>query len=267
MCTICVLSTKGGVGKSVNSLQVASTFFLSKNEPVELLEFDDENQDSANYSQSLIPTKQIKVGDGSLLDNIMFDHFGDKTKNQVADIGGNKTTSMFIQAMQNTRIYLNFDLFIIPVASGSSQEILNARRTTDLILPFGKPILYALSRSRCDVADKDGISFQYADFFTEFPNAPYYVLKDSHSIDLSRKLSKTVWELAFDDKPLQALQDKLVAALDSGNPQLQKSIHGFIKIYNQSKDFVETSLKPAFAMIEQLTQPQKPKEQKGAKNA
>jgi len=82
---------------------------------------------------------------------------------------------------------------------------------------------------------------------------------------LSRKLKKSVWELAHDDKPLQSLQDKLVAALEEGNPKMQKLLHGFIKVYRNSKEFVETSLKPAFSVIEQLTQPQKPKE-KGSKN-
>lgn len=263
---IAVLNTKGGSGKSTNSFQVACSFFANKGEKVELIEIDDENADSANFTDSIITSKRLTLGDGSKIENQLFDTFGDKSVNQVADIGGNKTTTAVIAAMTETRIYLNFDLFIVPIAGGY-QDLENAKKTAALIAGWGKPIVYALSRARCDVNDTDGITFQYGDFFNMFDQTPpYYVLRDSHAIDLSRKLKKSVWELAHDDKPLQSLQDKLVAALEEGNPKMQKLLHGFIKVYKGSKDFVETSLKPAFAMIEQLTQPQKPKEQKGAKN-
>lgn len=263
---IAVLNTKGGSGKSTNSFQVACSFFVNKGENVELIEIDDENADSANFTESIIKSKRLILGDGSKIENQLFDTFGDKSVNQIADVGGNKTTTAVIAAMLETRIYLNFDLFIVPIAGGY-QDLQNAIKTTELIKPFNKPIVYALSRARCDVSDTDGVHFQYADYFSTFPNAPYYVLRDSHAVDLSRKLKKDIWSLAHDDAPLEKLQDKLVQALEEGDRAAQKMYHSFIKVYKGSKEFVETSLKPAFAVIEQLTQPQKPKEQKGSKNA
>jgi len=266
MAKIAVLNTKGGSGKSTNSFQVACAYFLNKNEKVELIEIDDENADSANFTESIITSKRLILGDGSKIEGQLFDAFGDRSTNQVGDVGGNKTTSAVIAAMAETRIYLNFDLFIIPIAGGY-QDLQNAIKTTEMIKSFNKPIVYALSRARCDVSDTDGIYFQYADFFSAFPNAPYYVLRDSHSIDLSRKLKKSTIELSSETKPLEALQDKLVGALESGDKAAQKMFHSFIKVYKGSREFVETSLKPAFQIIDQNIQPQKPKEQKGAKNA
>lgn len=262
---IAVLNTKGGSGKSTNSFQVACSFFVNKGENVELIEVDDSNADSANFTETIIKSKRLILGDGSKIENQLFDTFGDNGVNQVCDVGGNLTTSSVINAMQETRIYHNFNLFIVPLV-GSFQDLQNAIKTTELIKPFNKPIVYALSRARCDVSDVDGVHFQYADFFSTFPNAPYYVLRDSHAVDLSRKLKKSVWELAHDEAPLEKLNDKLVEALEQGDRAAQKMYHSFIKVYKGSKEFVETSLKPAFSVIEQLTQPQKPKEQKGAKN-
>lgn len=265
MAKIAVLNTKGGSGKSTNSFQVACAYFLQKNEKVELIEIDDENADSANFTESIISSKRLILGDGSKIEGQLFDAFGDRSVNQVVDIGGNKTTTAVIAAMAETKIYLNFDLFVIPIAGGY-QDLQNAIKTTELIKPFGKPIIYSLSRARCDVSDVDGIYFQYSDFFSAFPNAPYYVLRDSHVVDLSRKLKKSSWEISHEEKPLQALQDKLVEALENGDKASQKMFHSFIKVYKGSKEFVESSLKPAFQIIDQNIQPQKPKKE-GAKNA
>lgn len=257
MAKIAVLNTKGGSGKSTNSFQVACAYFLNKNEKVELIEIDDENADSANFTDSIITSKRLILGDGSKIEGQLFDTFGDRSTNQVADIGGNKTTTAVIAAMGETRIYLNFDLFIIPI-SGGYQDLQNAIKTTEMIKSFNKPIIYALSRARCDVSDVDGIYFQYADFFSAFPNAPYYVLRDSHSVDLSRKLKMGILEISYQNQPLQALQDKLVEALECGDKSAQKMFHSFIKVYKGSKEFVETSLKPAFQILDQNIQPQKP---------
>ena len=165
MAKIAVLNTKGGSCKSTNSFQVACAYFLQKNEKVELIEIDDENADSANFTESIISSKRLILGDGSKIEGQLFDAFGDRSVNQVVDIGGNKTTSAVIAAMAETKIYLNFDLFVIPIAGGY-QDLQNAIKTTELIKPFGKPIIYSLSRARCDVSDVDGIYFQYSDFFS-----------------------------------------------------------------------------------------------------
>ena len=58
---IIIVNTKGGASKSTVAMQVIAPYFLGKEQEVELIELDNQNQDAKIFSKSKIKTKQINV--------------------------------------------------------------------------------------------------------------------------------------------------------------------------------------------------------------
>ena len=99
---VIVVNTKGGAGKSTTAMQIVSTYFLAKGQGVELLELDNQNQDAKIFSKSKIKTTQINVdANAKDLNQTVRDLFLDENKNNRGmDIGGNATTSNFLQSLK-----------------------------------------------------------------------------------------------------------------------------------------------------------------------
>ena len=114
---IIVVNTKGGSAKSTTSFQVVGSYFLSKNLSAQLLEFDDENKDSEHFTKSTIKTDRVEVNGGDGLNDTLREWFL-KDENLVFDIGGNKTTTLFIEALKSSRMYKRVDLVIIHMSGG-----------------------------------------------------------------------------------------------------------------------------------------------------
>ena len=135
---VIVVNTKGGAGKSTTAMQIVSTYFLAKGQGVELLELDNQNQDAKIFSKSKIKTQQINVdANAKDLNQTVRDLFLNENKtntNRVLDIGGNATTSNFIQSLKSTHMYNMVDLFVVPM-SGGSQDLKNTKDTFSLVSP------------------------------------------------------------------------------------------------------------------------------------
>ena len=159
------------------------------NNQVILYELDNQNKDSANFENSQIESIQIQVDFDKQLNNTVRDLFlRQDSENKVIDVGGNQTTTEFIQALESTYMHNMIDLFIIPV-SGGHQDVVNAKAVYDLLSKFGKKIVFCLSRSRHQ-HNSPRLKFQYQNFFKTFENPTYFVLEDSDVIDLSRTFKK-----------------------------------------------------------------------------
>lgn len=244
---IAILNTKGGAGKSTNSLQVASTYFLQNDIEVELLELDDENKDSENFINTAIVSRQIRVEDGSFLNETLRNELLN-SNNVVLDIGGNKTTTMFIQALKNSRMHRKINLFIIPISSGS-QDLVNAKRTYQMLKELGDvKILFALSRVR----NQKRYKYQYLNFFKEFKDEPYYILRDSDVIDLSRNLKKSVFEIAKDEETKQGLESGLDEAFNNNDNDLISQLSITLEIFDEAQSFVNEYIIPAHKKIEEM---------------
>ncbi len=245
---IAVLNTKGGASKSTFSFQVAASYFLQKNQAVTLYEFDDENKDAENFSRSLIETKQIKVGDGSAITDILrkniLEFAGD---NLVIDVGGNKTTTIFIDGLKKSLLYKKLDLIIIPM-SGGSQDLENAIKTHDLIKDLDVPVVFGLSRVR----NIERLIYQYEDFFLSFPKDKFLVLKESDVIDLSRKNAKSIYEIAIDKEFRAVTEAQLVNAFDCKNNILAKKYSYQYEIYTEAEKYLDDILVPAWNALDDI---------------
>ncbi|MDN5093340.1 division plane positioning ATPase MipZ [Aliarcobacter butzleri] len=248
---IVIINSKGGASKSTTAYQVASTYFLYKNEGVELFELDNQNKDSSNFTNSQIKSVQIQVDFDKQLNNTVRDLFlNQDSKNKVIDVGGNQTTTEFINSVNQTKMYNLIDLFIIPI-SGGHQDVVNAKASYELISNFGKKVVFCLSRSR-HPHNSPRLKFQYQNFFKTFENPIYFVLEDSDVIDLSRTFKKSVYELANDKNEIENINSKLLKAFDDKNNDEIYQYSQILEILEDSKKYKETNIDLAHQILNEV---------------
>lgn len=250
---VIVVNTKGGAGKSTAAMQIVSTYFLAKGQGVELLELDNQNQDAKIFSKSRIKTKQITVDSNSKdLNQTIRDLFLSENKNNtVLDIGGNATTTNFSSSLKSTHMFHMVDLFVIPM-SGASQDLKNAKKTLKIILDMNNnaKVLFALSRVR----NPKRVQFQYGDFFQdeELKKYPYIILPESDCIDLSRKLKKTVYELAQDEQEKENINQKLLEAFDKNDKNSIYSYSLILEILEDSENYKKEVIDVAHQTLDEV---------------
>lgn len=250
MKNIIITNHKGGASKSTTTMQVCGAYALYKGLQGKVWEFDDENKDSQNFTKSEIISEQIEVGNGAEITTTLRDLF---TNNDVdiklLDVGGNKTTTIFLEGLKKSRMFKKVSLYIIPM-SGGSQDLKNGKKTLNVILDMDidANIMFCLSRVR----NPKRVQFQYGDFFSdkELQKYPYIVLKDSDVIDLSRKLKKSVYELATDLDSKKGIEDAFDKALDENDSSKITSLSIMLEIYDEAENYLQTTLIPAFNELE-----------------
>jgi len=245
--SIVIVNGKGGASKSTTTMQVGGAYGLYKGLQAQIFEFDDENKDSQNFTKSAILSEQIEVGDGSEITTTLRDLFSKDSDTDIHlfDVGGNKTTTLFLEGLKKSRMFKKVDLFVIPM-SGGSQDLKNAKKTLDIILDMDSNanIMFCLSRVR----NPKRVQFQYGDFFSDkdLKKYPYIVLKDSDVIDLSRKLKKSVYELATDLDSKKGIEAAFDKALDENDTSKINNLSIMLEIYDEAEDYLKTTLIPAF---------------------
>ncbi|MDD3499078.1 MAG: division plane positioning ATPase MipZ [Sulfurovum sp.] len=245
--TMVILNTKGGAGKSTVALQVAAAYFIQKGENVDLFEFDDENKDSLSFSNSQIRTKQIKIGDGKDISDVLRENLlNNKLENIVVDVGGNKTTTTFIDGLKKSSIYKKVNLILIPM-SGGEQDTKNAIKTYNLVKDFNIPVVFVLSR----VSNISRIAWKYTDFFMHFPNSDYIILRESDVIELSRHDKRSIYEIATDKELLNLLDQELDSAFDRNDMDAARRLSIQKEISLEAVEYLEDTLEPAWKKIDE----------------
>ena len=261
---IVTINSKGGVGKSTISMQIAATYLYQlKNEKVNHFEFDDENKDNSSFDKSeIVNTFTQKVARTNLRDtltDILLEN-----ENVVIDIGANKTTVYFLEALLESGMIFNIDLFIIPLMDGES-DALSAIRIYSIIKdtsPNAK-ILFALNRvnSTRDInsqfniflGDKRGI-FNDKGLIEELPleNRKYIKIADSDAIKYSKNFGMTIWELANNNRDMgQEIKDALSTGADK---QLIRTLSFKKGIKDDCTAYLRTNLIPIFSEIDKIVE-------------
>lgn len=202
---IAVLSTKGGVGKSVISAEVAAAYLASQGHKPTIRLLDDFNADDANYTDTAISFKRVAVESAEKLsDN--FRHVIDTGETGVViDVGGNKTTAAFIEALAFNDLALSdLDLLIIPVADNGI-SITNALSTLDLfqehetLLDAGIVSKIAICINRVTDTDEEHLREHYFRVFEELiepHNLAWLAVENLYGIEtLSFLFKKTSYEV------------------------------------------------------------------------
>jgi hypothetical protein len=266
MKTICVIQEKGGCAKSTTAFQVCSAYFLAKKEKVQLLEMDNQNKDAEAFQQTAIETKQVYVDQNQKdLNATVRDIFLSETeKNRVMDIGGNQTSTAFLQALDETKMHNMIDLFVIPISSGF-QDLKNAKKVLEKILTMDKNanVVFAISRSR-HAFDSERVKYQFSNFFNdaELTKFDHFILQDSDAVDLSRNLQKSIYELSVDEKSKKILEGQLDEAFTQKDKKSIYKLSLMLEIHEDAIKYAENDLKQAFAVLGKALK----KDEKGAKD-
>jgi cellulose biosynthesis protein BcsQ len=259
---IVVINTKGGVGKSTISLQVAVSFIYQKTgKKVELYEFDDENQDAQAFIESdIVNVHHEKVEQAELRDrvtDIILDN-----EDIVFDIGANKTANYLLDAFIQSGMLNMLDLVIIPLMDGENDAI-SAVNVYSRIRESNKDIkiIFALNRVNTSrdiktqfnvfLGDKRGI-FNSSGIVDSIPieDQTLIELTDSDTIKYSKNFGQTVWELA---KIERSLEKELIEAIKNKEDKHTIKVLSFKNsVQKDCKKYADEVLSPIHEIIDFL---------------
>jgi len=263
---IAVINSKGGVGKSTISIQVAAsylydTFKLKANH----FEFDDENEDNKAFEKSeIINTFNEKVYRTNLRDritDILLEY-----ENIVFDIGANKTTTYFVDALKESGMMPKIDLFIIPLMDGEN-DALNAIKIFNTLKDedASSKIIFALNRININrdiysqfnvflgdkrgVFNDNGLIDQIDIMYRE-----YISIEDSDAVKYSKNFGLSIYELSALDRDISG---EIKTALKNNESKETIRMLSFKKGVKDDCDvYTKNILKPAFQILNKILKDQ-----------
>jgi len=267
---ILVISSKGGVGKSTISMQIATPYLYVHNnkQPIKYYEFDDENRDYLSFGDSSLSIRRnIEVSKEFLRDEIT--EIFSKDESICVDIGGNKTTTYALKAFRDSGMINLVDLVIIPLLDGE-QDGINASVVYNTLKHLNPKIkiLFILNK----VKDIQKIEYQFENYFgdprgifskeyalkthlnnNDFKN--YALLVDNDVIKYSRRFGLTIYEIA---KQRRDFVVQLRKNMDNYSSEQEIKLISF-KNYmdNASKEYYEEVIIPIFRKIDEILEDNK----------
>lgn len=258
---VLVVSSKGGVGKSTVSMQIVAPFLYEKNDknPISFYEFDDENIDSLSYGGSKLSHREsIDVEEFVIMDK--FIEILSKDEFCCIDVGGNKSTSLCLETLNDCGMIDQIDLVIIPLLDGE-QDAINAKKVYTRLKQINENIQIAFALNR--VKNINYVKYQFDNFFGDvrgiFEDADavvknidkthvenYICLEDSDIIKYSRKFGMTIYEIAVQERDF-------ISEFKDASQEKQKKLIAFKNyVYQHSKKYYQNILVPSFKKLETI---------------
>ena len=148
--------TKGGVGKTVLSMIIA-TLLYEENKTINVYEIDDNN--NSEVKSNILNFKSIQIKESeNLLDEVYFDSFAEDENiiNLIDCGGGNDTKSILNKLSENDMIRNNY---YVPIFD-DIDHVNNAIDTINLIRGFDKEATINLIFNRCLGSEQKDIKNQ-----------------------------------------------------------------------------------------------------------
>ncbi len=258
------INSKGGSGKSTTASQVTAAYIYDRQKvKADLVEIDDENQDSATFHKSEIMNIELIIThDIDSLENLLLDN----EPNAIIDVGGNKTATFFLEEVEKLGLG-DEKIWMIAIDDGE----LSAQNAIDTYAHIKRideeaTIIFVLGRSFS--LNKLFIQDQFINFFgnryldnanehsilAKIPDAQYIVIKNSLAIKLSRYLNKTAYELAKSDTNFK---DKARQAKRDGDEAMKKKYLYFNRVKRYAVEFVKEMLEPTFDKLDAILEVKK----------
>ena len=256
-----VVSSKGGVGKSTISMQLIAPFLyvVNKKQPISYYECDDENSDFLSYGgTSLLKRHMLKVASPILREELAEILFKDETT--CIDVGGNKSTTIVLDALYDSGAINLVDLVVIPLLDGE-QDGINATFVYNQIASMKPDMKFVFVLNR--VKNIDYLKYQFDNFFgdirgifTKMDNVQRYIdakdtenyvaLLDDEIIKYSRRFGLTVYEIAHQKRDFLE-QIKAGGLLDSTQEAKMISFKNYVD--KSAKEYYDGTLLHAFKTI------------------
>jgi hypothetical protein len=261
---VMVVSTKGGVGKSTIAMQLIAPFLyvLNRKKPIAYFECDDENSDFLSFGDTkLIDRKLIKVASPILreeLSGILF-----KNTSTCIDVGGNKSTTIVLDALYDSGAIHLVDIAVIPILDGE-QDGINATFVYNQIKAMKPNMKFVFILNR--VRDREYLKYQFDNFFGDargiFKNVQhvqqfiderdkknYIALLDDEIMKYSRRFGLTVYEIAHQKREFL---EKIKSSDNILNEDESKLISFKNYIDQSAKEYYDTTLLPAFKQLNSI---------------
>lgn len=256
---ILVVSSKGGVGKSTVAMQIIAPYLYEKNnkESISFYEFDDENIDSLSYGGSNLTNREpIDVEEFLIMEK--FIEILSKDEFCCIDVGGNKSTSLCLDTLNDCGMINEIDLVVIPLLDGE-QDGINAKNVYEKLKLMNSDVkvLFALNR----VKNKKFVQYQFDNFFGDIrgifedQNAlihflekdeqeAYICIEDNDIIKYSRRFGMTIYEIAAQDRDF-------IEEFKNANEEKQKKLIAFKNyVYQHGKKFYQDTLFSSFKTLD-----------------
>jgi deoxyadenosine/deoxycytidine kinase len=261
---IIVISSKGGVGKSSITMQLIAPYLYQKTgKVVSFYEFDDENSDCLSYGASNLTKRELVEVSSNILREKITDIIS-KDETACFDIGGNKTTSVVLDALHENGMIHFIDLVVIPLLDGE-QDGINAS-IIYTILKGMRPNLkfvFILNRAKSHKYVKYQFDNYFGDvrgIFSESRSVSnhlfdedkdnYIVMLDDEVVKYSRKFGLTIYEISQDERDFIS-QLKLNMSKMSKEQEIRLvSFKNYIQ--KASKNYYKDVLQPAFKKIDEI---------------
>jgi len=267
---IMVISSKGGVGKSTLNMQLITPFLYEKNgyNNIAYYEFDNENHDSLSFANSALSERNSIDVTSPILREELVNIFS-RDEYACFDIGGNRSTSLVLDALHESAMVHFIDLVVIPLLDGE-QDGINASITYTLLKEMNPDIkvLFVLNRAR----NMKYLKYQFENFFGDIRGifqdkyaVKHYLfeddienfaaLLDDDIIKYSRRFGLTVYEIA---KQQRDFIDQLKVQMDELSSEQEVRMLSFKNYMDRSsKKYYDDIIKPAFEKIETLLEDRK----------
>jgi len=244
---ILVINTKGGSGKSTTSMQLLAPWVLERTGKAAVVELDDENHDSADFTDSAIHSERVRVGQ-EVDAEFAIDELMARTDDAyvVADIGGNRTSAMALQHIGARGYDAFIDMIVVPV-SGPGQDVLNAKKTLDhvreLMPDYAGKILMVMTRTTS--TDVRTVRRRMPDAFAlldrEKLDGPI-ILPTDNAFPLSRTLKMSVWEIAQQGEDLKGqLREAMKKTRgDAGRREEMAMLNSVVSDSLKMRDYLST---------------------------
>jgi hypothetical protein len=251
---IVVINNKGGVGKTTSSNELFAPFLSFENNMKQtfVYEFDEENLHDAKYKNSeCVKFLPQKITNCDLENNIM--NILLEESHAVIDIGANKSTTYFLEALEKSALDQILSLVAIPISDGE-QDTLNARNIYRKIRSMNKevPIVFVLSR----YTPTRELEYQFDYFFEsllpyiEEKDRNWVVLNDSDSIKFARREGKTIFEMSYDNTDYKAIIKDALKKNKSSKKIKELSKRN--KLLQDTVEYRKAILTPAFNILKEL---------------
>jgi len=217
---IIVVSSKGGVGKSTVSMQLIAPFLYEQNDmqKVSFYEFDDENSDCLSYGGSKLTNRVIAEVSSPILREDLTNIFS-KDETACFDIGGNKTTSLVLDAFDESGMIHFVDLVVVPLLDGE-QDGINAIIAYSILKGMRSDLKFVFVLNRCK--NHRYVKYQFDNFFGDIRgifednnsvknclvdtnDEQYIIMLDDDIIKYSRRFGLTIYEIAHEDRDFISL--------------------------------------------------------------